>query len=42
MAGNARLECRGAPAALPWQKEGGRGRVPRAAPPLAQKKKRRP
>ena len=29
MAGEARLECRGAPAALPWQKEGG----PRPGPP---------
>ena len=43
MAGEARLECRGAPEALPWQKKGGRGpRSPRAAAPLRRQKKRRP
>ena len=35
MVGEARLECRGAPAALPWQEERGpRPGPPRAAAPL--------
>ena len=39
MAGEARLECRGAPAALPWQK-GKRAAAgsPRAAAPLRERK----
>ncbi len=39
MAGEARLECRGAPAALPWQKEGGpRPGPPGPRPPLRKRK----